>query len=229
MLEFSYNISLKSFRNLSNLFASIANKPVNISEIKRLEIPNLRFLEKCCMSGPTLQDRPIRDILLLKKMGIRTIVDFREGAPKEYADFCKNNGLSYFNFPLDSIENINNDIFYRRIEPQTYVAKPQLVDMLKKFFDTMKRGHAYVGCQYGIDRTNKGLAIDYFLGSNKRAPRMLHWEDETQKAVVNRNVRIVEKIFHHLTPEQKTLLGLPFVFRDILSRKMARFILENQP
>ena len=50
-----------------------------------------------------------------------------------------------------------------------------------------------------------------------------------EKAVVNRNVRIVEKIFHHLTPEQKTLLGLPFVFRDILSRKMARFILENQP
>ena len=101
--------------------------------------------------------------------------------------------------------------------------------MLKRFFDIMKRGYAYIGCQYGIDRTNKGLALNYFLGSDMKAPRMLHWEDETQKMVVNRNVRIVEKIFHHLTPEQKEMLELPSKFRDILLKKMPDFIIANHP
>ena len=201
----------------------------NFSAIKNLRIPNLRFLDRGCISGPTLQDRPLKDILLLKKFGIQSIVDFREDAPKKYATLCMRNGFDYYKFPLDSIEDINNGAFYRKTGSQTFSAKPLLIIMMKRFFDIMRKGHAYIGCQYGIDRTNKGLAMNYFLSQNRIPPRLLHWEDETQKTVVNRNVRIVGKIFHHMTPEQREMLGLPSGFRDILSKKMSNFIIENRP
>ena len=200
-----------------------------ISEIRNLGIPNLRCLERGCLSGPTLQDRPAKDFISLKRIGIRNIVDFREDASKEYECLCRQNNFSYFKFPLDSIERTSNSDFYQRISYDRFIAKLSMVNMLRKFFNIMRQGHAYIGCQYGIDRTNKGLALNYFLGSDMKAPRMLHWEDETQKMVVNRNVRIVEKVFHHLTPEQRHILRLPSSFKDILSRKMRSFLIENRP
>ena len=229
MPRFSFNIETGVIRKLPEIITNISNTHVSMSEIKKLNITNLRLLGRDCLCGPTLQGRPVKDFLMLRNMGIRSIVDFREDAPKKYASYCRSKGFSYFKFPLDSIENVNNTQFYSKTGRQSYSTKPLLIIMLRKFFDTMRKGHAYIGCQYGIDRTNKGLTLNYFLSSDKTAPRLLHWEDETQKAVVNRNVRIVEKIFHHMTPAQKETLGLPSSFRDILSRKMGNFIIENKP
>ena len=227
MLKFSCNNTTGFIKKLSTQ-RKVSQTSSFLSNSAKLDIPNLRNLERGSMCGPTLQGRPLKDFQLLKKMGIENIVDFREDAPQQYAEFCQKNGFYYFKFPLDSIENIKNNQFYQQTGFQKYSAKPLLISMLKKFFDTMKKGHTYIGCQYGIDRTNKGLALNYFMNHNIKPPRLLHWEDETQKTVVNRNVRIVEKVFHHMTSDQKETLGLPQVFRDILSRKMPGFIIENR-
>lgn len=195
--------------------------------IRALNISNLRELGNCTYSGPPIFSNGPETVSVFRKLGVQDVIDFREDAPKTYAQLCRQNGFNYFNFPLDSVEDVRNADYYIKSSVDSYSVSPKLMTLLQRFLSIMKRGHVYAGCQYGIDRTNKGLSINYFLGSAKHPPRLLHWEDETSKTVVNRNVRMVNKIFKHLTPEQKQMLGLPESFKDLLSKKMGNFIYEN--
>ena len=199
-----------------------------LPSIRLLNIPNIRELGNSTFCGPpALSGRP-NAAGLLRELGVRDIIDFREDAPKSYELLCRRNGFGYFRFPLDSVENVNNTYYYTKSSDNSYRVSNVLMNLLHKYLRLMRRGHVYAGCQYGIDRTKKGLAINYFLGNAQKPPLLLHWNDETQKAVVNRNVRTVNKIFRHLTPEQKKLLGLPESFKDLLSEKMGNFIYRNR-
>lgn len=217
-----------SFR-MPNIFFPLTDSAKR-EAVRDFSIPNLRYLGNFSFSGPTLQGRPKADFDIFKDFGVSRIVDFRADAPDKFGETCRENGFSYFKFPLDTIEKLSDSDYYCRQskDNNSFEVSAALITMLKKFMDIMKNGHVYAGCQYGIDRTNKGLTINYFLNREQAAPRLLHWEDETQKTVVNRNVRIVNKIFRHMTPEQKRELGLPESFKDILSKKMPDFIKENR-
>ncbi len=208
-----------SFRN--NFIAKLPS-------IRLLNIPNIREFSNSTFCGPPALSVGTKAANLLRELGVRDIIDFREDAPKAYELLCKRNGFGYFRFPLDSVENVRNTDYYIKSSADSYRVSNLLMNLLQKYLRMMRRGHVYAGCQYGIDRTNKALTINYFLGNAQKPPRLLHWDDETQKAVVNRNVRIVNKIFRHLTPEQKTALGLPESFKDLLSEKMGNFILKNR-
>ena len=211
MLEFVFR---RNFFHLSN--------KVNINGIKKLEIPQIRIISKNVVSGPTLQDRSVDEMLKLREMGISKIIDFRADASEKYAEFCKKNGFKYFKFPLN---DTGNELFYIQ---ETGFLSPKFIKSLKKFFKAINQGGVYMGCQFGIDRTNKALVMNYLLNNKKQTPPIiLTWPYETKKAVINRNVRSVSRLFHHMTSSQKKQLGLPEKFREILKEKVGRLIAVN--
>ncbi|MBQ7450321.1 tyrosine-protein phosphatase, partial [bacterium] len=142
----------------------------NLQELRDLRIPNLRVLRNFSLSGPTLEQRSVQDLNMLKKMGINGIIDFREDAPVSYRSLCRQNGFDYFRFPLDNVENPNDSQYYESIGDCAKKATESFIEYLKRFLKLMKEGHVYAGCQYGIDRTNKGLSINYFFGKGQFPP-----------------------------------------------------------
>ena len=200
--------------------------------LKRMDIPNIRIMKNGIITGPTFQDRPVEELRVLRSMGIRRIIDLRADAPDVYAKTCKKCGFKYYRFPFDFVDNVKDKDFYVSQKGKNKVqASEKLMKLLRKFFKIMRQGDVYAGCQYGIDRTNKALTVNYFLNAkmvNGEVPMLLHWPEETQKAVVNRNVKIVRKIFNHLSDRQKKKLQLPETFSDILKEKMTLFMNANK-
>ena len=74
-----------------------------------------------------------------------------------------------------------------------------------------------------------GLLLNYFFNPKYEdiPPRIIHWADESQKNILNRNIKSIKKIFKAMTPEQKKELGLPEKYEDALKSKISRLIDHN--
>jgi len=196
--------------------------------IKELNIPNYRMVNSTSISGGTFSNRSILDLSELKSCGIETIIDFRGEAQQSFADSCKRLGLNYFNFNLNNVINMTNPEYFIPKKNERTMISDKFVSKLKVFFDLVNRGNAYIGCQFGVDRTNIGLVLNYLMNpKTETAPTILTWPYEKKKMIANKNIKVVKKIIKRLTPEQKQYLGIPEDYSSILQERIYRLLDKN--
>lgn len=199
-----------------------------IGGVEQLGIPNLRRVSDTVFSGPTLEGKTL-SLLKLKDAGISTIVDFRGDATAKLAQECQKLGMEYMQFPLDHTLSVGKKSSLPRKVATDFVIK------MKKFFEIMNKGNAYVGCNYGIDRTNVGLAYNYFLNPKAEAscpPIILTWADSPNvKGTINRLIRCIQKTVKSMSPEQKAMLSIKGnsleIFQTVFKSKIGKMIYRN--
>lgn len=224
-----------SAKNLAQLeqdtvqFTQNFQKGIDATVLRDLNVRNLRLLNTRTVSGGTFERRPLEDLKTLKDAGIETIIDFRTEGSGEMAKKCTSTGLNYFNIPLDDVRERTNARYFVRSKGKPTIIKPEFIKALKQYFELMNSSTCYVGCHYGIDRTNMGLMLNYFFNPKYEdiPPKIIHWPGETQKNILNRNIKSIKKIFKSLTPEQKRELGLPEKYEDALRDKISRLVEHN--
>lgn len=200
-------------------------KPIKIyspsevaDEMHKLQINKLRRLDSKTYSGETLEGKP-DTIKRLKELGFETIVDFRKGYCSCYKKDCENNGIEYFNFPLSHTKNFANKL----------EVNDSFVKDLRKFFDICDSGNAYLACQWGIDRTNVGVILNYLLNPTEHlTPEVFAWGGDSAKSIINKNKKNAENILKQLTQEQKELLKIEPDCREILKRRTMKLINKNK-
>lgn len=225
-------ISAKSLSQLEQdtvQFSQRLPETIDNTALRNLGIKNLRILNTRTVSGGTFERRPIEDLKVLKDAGIETIIDFRTEGSGEMAKKCSSTGLKYLNIPLDDVRERSNARYFIRTKGKATILKPEFIESLKQYFELMNNSKCYVGCHYGIDRTNMGLLLNYFFNPKYEdiPPKVIHWPDESQKNILNRNIKSIKKIFKAMTPEQKRELGIPEKYEDALREKIARLIEHN--
>lgn len=193
--------------------------PVSMFDV--LSLPQARRISDTVFSGPTLEGN-LQYLLKLKQAGIDTVVDFRGDATNLLSDECQKVGLKYFKFSLDHIFKSGKN-----------ECTPQFVSGLKQFFDIMNRGRAYIGCQFGIHRTNAALAYNFFLNpQSKNAPNILPWhEGVSMKSTINMLVKMIRKSVKNMTEDQRQAINIfgsgKEIFNNVFKEKIGRLISQN--
>ena len=178
-------------------------------EMMALDISRLRVLGAKTYSGETLENSPDK-LKKLKELGINTVVDFREEAFDTYKNLCSQNGLEYFQFPLKHSANFN----------VKEGVSDEFVDNMKRFFEIFNQGNAYMGCKFGIDRTNLALMMNYLVNPEVHMiPEITAWGGDSLKNVINKNQKIIEKLCKSLTPAQKEKLELSSEYSYLMKRR----------
>ena len=203
---------------------------INIDKIKSFGINNLRVLDSEVISGSTFESRSLEELSEIKASGIDTIVDFRADGSNVLQKKCEIAGIKYLKFPLDNVLSLNNSDYFKMTKDNKRYVTDGFIDGLKKFFKVMDSGKTYAGCQYGIDRTNVGLSLNYILNpkSKSSAPEILTWPGERKKTVVNKNTKVIKKILKALTPEQKKELGISTENNDDINKKILLLVKKNK-
>lgn len=239
---------LNNRQSAEPIFSARVPKPRNIRAIKKIQtskitperkenaletyhklmITNYRVVNSTSVSGATFSNRSIMDLKSLKEMGIDTIIDFRGEATGEFAKICEKAGLRYYNFNLNNVNNMTNPEYFIREDNEKIKITSAFVDKLQKFFEMINEGNVYMGCQFGVDRTNIGLFLNYLMNSDvENAPTIITWPYERKKAVANRNIKIVRKIIKRLTPEQRKQLGIPEDYNHMLQIRIYEILEKN--
>lgn len=165
-------------------------------------VPNLRSVTSNIIAGPTLETRP-HLLEVLKQNDITTIVDFRGGTQPLIENACQKTGLNYFNF------DFNHTISQGK---GAMPAPKDFIDQLKQFFNVMNKGHAYVGCQYGIHRTNAALIFNNILNNADNqypAPEILRrFGDKNINNMINFFVRKVWKTVRIMNPVERAAFNI---------------------
>ena len=133
--------------------------------------------------GTTLSSRHnLRHWQTIAESGIRTIIELREDDHSErLCRLCKQYGIRYFAFPLDS-----------HIVPNEVVA-----GRLQEFFEIIDNGDFYIACAMGLHRTDMALSVYWMfhgadIGIN---PPILKGHIENGKLVLD---RLNNKVFRRL-------------------------------
>ena len=85
-----------------------------------------------------------------------------------------------------------------------------------------------MGCQFGIDRTNIALFMNYLMNPVvDNAPTVLTWPYERKKTVANKNIKIVKKIIKRMTPEQRMQIGIPEDYHLMLQNRIFDLLRKN--
>ena len=208
------------------LLTSVGKKSATaiINCLRGAGVKNLRFVNETCVSGATLERFP-GHLKKIKDSGINTIIDFRQEASSQFAEACEKSGLRYILFPL---EHTRSGLSGISSAGQVGEISDDFVKQLKDFMDIINEGNAYMGCNFGIDRTNLGLVFNYLLNSKSQLPpKILTWGDFRTKSVINKTLKIARKIIKRMTPEQKAYLGIPENYNEIFQEKISRMLASN--
>ena len=199
----------------------------DIDKLIQLQILNYRTVDTTCMSGSTFANKTEK-LGGLKEIGIKTIIDFRGEASNYFAQECKKNKIKYYNFNLNNVQNLTNPEYFIRKKNEKFEISDKFVDKLLDFFSLVNKGNAYIGCQYGIDRTNMGLTLNYLMNPKARfAPKILTWPYEKKKQIANKNIKAVKKIIKHLSPEQKQRLNITENYSPVLKERIYNLLHRN--
>lgn len=198
-----------------------------IEKLRQLQISNYRIVDRTNMSGSTFADKTEK-LKGLKDFGIKTIIDFRGEAGSFFAQECKKNKIKYYNFNLNNVQNLTNPEYFIHKKNEKFQITDKFVDKLLEFFKLVNKGKAYIGCQYGIDRTNMGLTLNYLMNPEADfPPRILTWPYEKKKQIANKNIKAVKKIIKHLSPEQKQKLNITEDYSLVLKEKIYNLLVRN--
>ncbi len=133
--------------------------------------------------GTTLSSRHnMRHWQTIVDCGVRTIIELRD---EDHSDrlcrLCKQYGIRYFAFPMDSHSVPNEEIASR----------------LQEFFGLIDSGDFYIACAMGLHRTDMALAIYWMFhgADNGMNPPILRGHIADGKLVLD---RLNNKVFRRL-------------------------------
>ena len=142
--------------------------------------------------GTTLSSRHnMRHWQTVVDSGIRTIIELRD---EDHSDrlcrLCKQYGIRYFAFPMDS-HSVPNEVIASR---------------LQEFFELIDNGDFYIACAMGLHRTDMALAIYWmFHGADCGLnPPVLKGHTESGELILN---RLQNKVFRRLNSLYEYLSG----------------------
>ena len=192
---------------------------MRISEVmQKYGISDLREVSSTIVAGPTLETRP-KLLPILKEQGITTIVDFRGGDQPLLRNVCEQNAINYRNF----------DFNHAISSGKKTISQPvNFIDELKAFFGIMNKGNAYIGCEYGIHRTNAALVYNHILnnpdGTRFTTPQLSRLNgDGDINSIINFLSRKVWKTIKLMTAEEKNFFNLKGTKREVFEH----FILKK--
>lgn len=224
--------SVSVFENATNSVKSIAqSNEINFQGIKSIVPTSFRKIGKNCVAGSMSSIQSPENLKLLKENGIKTIIDFRTEASKEYQQLCKEFGFKYISFPLDLVSNfLHSSIFIKQAANTRAKVSDEFVKNLKKFFKEVDKGNAYMGCMYGVHRTNTGVLLNYLLNPNECLPPVIMKIDGEQiNNLTNQSLNAIKKIIHRLSPEQKKVLNISDDFlSNLYLKKIAKLKETNR-
>ncbi len=223
------NGNSKEFLNPIKKGQEASSACLDLNKVRKLDVLNLRILGDETISGGTFARRPDADLSVLKSSGIKNIVDFRSEAEASFNDKCGKLGLKYFAFPLDGVINFSNGNYFIHKSDQKLVVKPNFVEKLQKYFDVVNSGSSYIGCHYGIDRTNIGVLLNYLLnpGANAITPEIKTWPGDSKKSVLNKLLKVVNKIYKRLDETQKEQLKINNGYDSEIKTKIVKVLVKN--
>lgn len=203
---------------------------INFEEIDNLKIKNYRCLSPNTISGETFSYRQLSDLKRLHNAGIDNIIDFRAEAQSDFGKICQNEGLKYLAFPLDTLWCRDKSSYFSTRKDGKKIATKNLVDKLAAFIAIIKNGNTYMGCHYGIDRTNIGVILNFLFSNfdNIWTPQILSWPEQSKKSVMNKDFKIIKRIIKSLTKEQKQNLNIPNNFYEQALIKFKLILLRNK-
>lgn len=193
-----------------------------IKELATHDVANLRQLGNS-IGGACLQEKPYL-LPKLKEYGINTVIDFRNIGESSYRRYCEESGLKYINFPVGHTRNGlcgANAINIKSDVNDKYIAK------LKEFINAFNDENVYMGCHYGIDRTNLALTLNYLLNPKAIAPELLTWGNYRLKSVINRTLKVARKIIKNMSPEQKEQFNLTEDYNNLFQAKIRNMLKAN--
>jgi len=208
---------------------------LDLTALHNMNLKNLRLINENFISGATLEKRSDIDLSCIRNIGIRKIIDLRTEAPKQYGKRCKKLGFDYYNIPFDDVYNLKNPKYFIREKNKPTKISDNFIKILKKLFNVINSGDVFLGCEYGIDRTNMALVLNYLLNKEPKkievsdnAPLLLFWPGEKGKEVFNRNVKATKKIFKMLSDSQKKELHLDSEYKTVLKDRIAKLFIRNK-
>lgn len=216
------------YQVVANRNGRLSKQQLKLLKMQELNILNFRTVNPTSVSGGTFSVRSDIDLKSLKEAGFKTVVDFRGEATNDFADRCKQQGLNYFHFNLNNVINMTNSDYFVREKNEKIKISPKFIEKLQEFFKIIKEGNVYMGCQFGIDRTNIALFMNYLMNPVvDNAPTVLTWPYERKKTVANKNIKIVKKIIKRMTPEQRMQIGIPEDYHLMLQNRIFDLLRKN--
>jgi len=150
-------------------------------------------------------------------------VSFHSEASEKYKQKCKKAGLKYYNFPMEhSYKATSNN----KNEPLT--VSDSFVENLKEFMQIFNKGNVYMGCNFGIDRTNLALTFNYLLNTKaKKPPQILSWDEYKPKNLLNRTIKFTKKRIKKFNDKQKKIVKLPKDLHQVIYPKIMQIVHFN--
>lgn len=213
-----------------------SNKEYQTNEIANfltnLGKTTIRQISPTLITGGVIEWMWEPNFIKLKELGLETIIDLRKDAKPEYKVKCENTGIEYFNFPISNMNDKNDAEYYIKNDEKTELS-PEFLKNLKKFFDIVGTKNVYMGCQYGVDRTNTGIFLNYFLnpksGINEPFKILSHFGENDIFPFIA-GMTTVRKVFNAITPEQQKYLGIDYnnQFKENFNKKIDMLIEKNK-
>lgn len=178
-------------------------------------------------AGETLATKPQSVFERLSNSGIKTIIDLRslEDDTILYKGKCRENGIKYVSIPLTKVLDDKKDGIF---DYKNGTIRDDFVDDLTKLLKHTRKGKLYLGCQYGVDRTNFALCCDYIFNFNeKHNPPLIYPSNYAKRnAIKNKNLDLIRKIIKKLSLKQRRKLHLPDDFEQTILKQRIKDIVE---
>ena len=210
---------------VSKIIAKSAVKLVGslYERVAQIGLKNLRSFGENCISGATLE-RSAENLNKVRQAGIDTIIDFRSEASSAFGQQCKDLGFKYLLFPLEHTRAGLSGVAKNGASGLS----DEFVVKLRDFITATNGSKVYMGCNYGIDRTNLGVVLNYLLNPKAvNAPKILTWGDFRTKSVINKTLKTARKMIKKMTPEQKQMFGLGENYNENFQKKIAKLLAVN--
>lgn len=173
----------------------VENEVVAINDsILALPIANIAQVSGHIVRGETLwASRNRKHIDAVKEAGVNCIIDFRTADfTDKFADVCASKGIEYRHFPIDKANRPDED----------------LLCSLPELFNMLDHHNCYISCQQGMHRTDIALAIYYMFHDIPFVPD-LRGHKKNGDLRCDDIMRRVNSLYAALTPELKSILGIP--------------------
>lgn len=187
----------------------------------------VRFVDKNVTAGETLANRDNSFFKFISNLGINIVVDLRE-FDRTYQKKCQNNGIKYISVPFTHVLKERKDSIFNYSDNGK--VHDNFVKQISTLVKNIQKGNVYLGCQYGVDRTNFALVLEYIFNYNSahKAPKIFPSNYTTRNALLNKNINLVKKIVKRLSGEQRKILNLPEDFEEtILPKRIGAIVKEN--
>ena len=181
-------------------------------------IPNLKLIKDNSIAigarGQTLSSSKKRGMLTkIKAAGIQTVIDLRAGDHSDsFPEACQLAGLDYLHFPVDRFRT-----------PDSVIIKN-----LPIFMQTINRGSFYISCALGLHRTDIALSLFYIFNLKANEPPILYGHVTDGKLKYDDIFQRAGSVFHNLTLQDRTYLGLiDFTKQELEYRKKTLLLAQR--